>query len=123
VGEGFCKITAEQAGEAGVYAPATSVTREFRVAKADQILILNPEAFTPVEYGSPGFELTGAKGAVSDNAYSPEVVASGTPTGLTPSYEGLGACSVSGTAVQINSTGTCTIVVSQAGNAVYREAP
>ncbi len=121
--EGFCKITAEQAGEAGVYAPATAVTREFRVAKADQLLILNAEAFSAVEYGSAGFELTGAKGAVSDNAYSPVVVTSGTPTGLTPSYEGLGACSVSGTKVQITSVGTCTIVVSQAGNAAYREAP
>jgi hypothetical protein len=122
--EGTCTLVAEQPGEAGVWAPATSVTRSFRVAKADQVL-----AFAQLpnrEYGSSDFALKGtSEEAVSENAYSEELVTTGVPTGLPVSYEASGACTVNseGTDVHLTGAGVCTIVASQAGNSVYREAP
>jgi hypothetical protein len=122
--EGTCTLVAEQPGEAGVYAPATSVTRSFRVAKADQVLAFGSLANR--EYGSADFSLKGtSQEAVSENAYSEALVSSGVATGLAVSYEASGACTVNseGTDVHLTGTGVCSIVASQAGSAVYREAP
>jgi hypothetical protein len=122
--EGTCTIKAEQAGESGKYAAATSVTRSFRVAKADQVLVFN--ALPNVEYGAADFSLKGTgAAAISENAYSEELVSEGIPTGLQPTYEASGACTVNaeGTDVHITSTGVCSITATQVGNSLYREAP
>lgn len=124
VKEGVCKITAEQGGEVGVWAAAKPVVREFRVAKADQILAFAP--LPNVEYGAADFALKGTgEAATSENTYSEELVPNGVSTGLEPSYEAFGACTVNpeGTDVHITSAGFCAIVASQAGNSLYREAP
>ncbi|HEX4467238.1 MAG TPA: hypothetical protein VH025_08615 [Solirubrobacteraceae bacterium] len=124
VGEGTCKITAEQPGEPGVYAPAKAVSREFRVAKADQLLVFSP--LPNVTYGAADFAIKGTgKAAVSVNAYSPEITEGTEATGLQPSYEASGACTVDaeGTTVHITGAGTCTITAKQPGTAQYREAP
>lgn len=124
VAEGTCTLKAEQPGEAGVWAAATSVTRSFRVAKADQVI-----AFAQLpnrEYGSSDFALKGTSAeAVSENAYSEDLVTNGVPTGLPVSYEASGACTVNseGTDVHLTAAGVCSITASQAGNSVYREAP
>ena len=126
VAEGFCKITAEQAGQEGVYAAAKAVTEEFRVAKADQVLIFDSSDFSSVAYGTADFAIKGtSKAAASENAYNSEEQAEGEPTGLQPTYEAVGACTVNseGTDVHITGTGVCAITASQAGNSLYREAP
>ncbi len=122
--EGTCTLVAEQPGEAGVYAPATSVTRSFRVAKADQVIVFGQ--LPNREYGSADFSLKGTSAeAVSENAYSGELVSSGVATGLPVSYEASGACTVNaeGTDVHLAGTGVCAITATQAGSSVYREAP
>jgi hypothetical protein len=122
--EGSCALVAEQPGEAGVWAAATSVTRSFRAAKGDQLL-----AFAQLpnrEYGTSDFALKGTSAeAISENAYSEELVTNGVPTGLPVSYEASGACTVNseGTDVHLTGTGVCSILAKQAGNSIYREAP
>ncbi len=139
VAEGFCKITAEQPGEEGVWAAAKAVSVEFRVTKADQILAFPdvPAACTGAckeehslenaQY-SPGltFVLKGTKkAAVSENDYSATEVEDGVLTGLEPSYEASGACTINaeGTKLEVTGAGTCDVIASQPGNSLYREAP
>jgi hypothetical protein len=126
VGEGTCTISAEQAGAAGPpkYAAASAVSRSFRVAKADQLLVFGP--LSNLTYGAANFGLKGtSEAAVSQNAYSEEEVEDGVSTGLEPSYEALGACTVNpeGTVVHIIEAGVCVITASQAGDSEYRAAP
>jgi hypothetical protein len=101
-GAGSCTITASQAGDAN-YNPAPDVAQSFAIAKAGQSI-----AFAPLvnkTYGSPDFR-------VSATASS----------GLTVFFAASGKCSVSGTRVHLTGIGSCTVTVSQPGDANFNPA-
>ena len=105
VAAGSCTVTASQAGNAN-FNPAPDVTQSFTVAKAGQT----------ITFGAP-----------ANQTFSPTstVALSGSSnSGLAVSFSSqtTGVCTVSGTAVTMVSSGTCTIRASQAGNANYLAA-
>jgi hypothetical protein len=103
-GVGNCLVTATQPGN-GSYWPALPVIRAFAITKADQVITFaNPGAKT---YGDAPFNL----GATAPGGPVTYQVTSGT-------------CTVDAAGVlTIHSTGDCTVVASQAGNANYNAAP
>jgi hypothetical protein len=83
---------------------ASSDSKDYTIAKADQTITFNPLADKTVD--DPDFN-------VSSTASST----------LTVSFAALGQCSVSGTSVHLTGTGGCTITASQAGDNNYNAAP
>jgi hypothetical protein len=104
---GQCTIVASQAGNAD-YNAATPVTVNFTIVKASQTINFSP-AITTYPYSLHGTF------TVSATATS----------GLTVSFASstTGVCTMVGTNVYIVTTGTCSIVATQAGNADYNAAP
>ena len=106
VAAGTCTIQASQAGN-GNYAAAANVNQSFSVTS----LLSQTISFAPL-----GDKVIGAAPfALSATA------SSGLPVGFASSTTPV--CTLSGTAVTLITTGTCTIQASQAGNATYAAAP
>ena len=101
---GSCTIAADQAGNAA-FAAAPQVQRIFSISLAPQTISFN--ALANQELGAPPF--TPAATASSGLAV--------TLTSLTP-----GVCSVSASTVSLATTGTCTLIASQAGNTSFSAA-
>jgi MBG domain (YGX type) len=104
-GAGSCTVTASQAGN-GDWNAATSVSRTFAIAKADQTI-----AFPAI-----------ADHVYLDGDFDPGASAS---SGLPVGYS-IGAgdqCTIVGGKVHITGAGSCTVTASQAGNANYNAAP
>jgi FG-GAP-like repeat/Putative Ig domain/Beta-propeller repeat len=105
VGAGACTIIASQAGN-GIYAAAATVTRSFTVTPDSQTI-----TFAPLSNQTLGV----SPFAVNATASSGLAVSFGSTTS--------GVCTVSGNAVTIVGTGTCTITANQPGNFDYTAAP
>ena len=128
VSPGTCTLSA--AGNAGSTGPdggtdwnalTAKLTVSLTVANtlADQLIEF--AQLPDVTYGVAPFAVS----ATSVNAYYPEEVSSGTPTGLPISYAATpaGVCTVDGSGnVTITGAGICTITASQAGNSAYNPA-
>lgn len=107
VGPGICTVTADQPGN-GTYSPAPTITRSFPVT--DGAGQFGPLALPTIAFAGPA-DTTLATGTValdgsSSNAGAPVVFGSGTPL----------VCTVSGAAVTLIQTGTCTIDADQASD-------
>jgi uncharacterized protein (TIGR03437 family) len=102
---GTCSISASQAGNAN-YSAAPSVTRSFSSSPASQTI-----TFTP-----PGNQANGASN-ITLNA----TASSGLPVAYTSNTPAV--CNVSGNMVITIGAGTCSITITQAGNANYAAAP
>ena len=108
VAAGTCTLTADQAGD-GNYAAAPQVTLAVPIAKADQTITLT----SPGNVSLPHAPLNVNPSASSD---LPVTLVSNTPS----------VCSMSGSgpySVTLNTTGTCTLTASQAGDGNYHAAP
>jgi hypothetical protein len=101
-GAGTCTITASQAGDANNN-PATDVPQSFPISKANQTITL--AALTAKNFGDPDF-----------------VVSATASSSLTVGFAATGNCSVTGSTVHITGAGSCSITVSQAGNANFNPA-
>jgi len=101
---GTCSITASQAGN-GSYGAATPVSQSFAVTKASQTI-------------------TFPKIATQTNGTTLSLVASAS-SGLPVAFKSTTAsvCTVSGSTASFIATGTCSIDVTQSGNATYAAAP
>jgi hypothetical protein len=106
IASGNCTITASQPGNT-VYGPAVSVPQTFTVNGMAQTITFN----------NPGTQLY-----VSGMTMT--LTASTTATGLSVSLASstTSVCTLSGNKLSILSTGTCTIVASQAGTSTYAAA-
>src|SRR4029079_8023749 len=105
---GSCSVVASQAGNAN-YAPATSITRTFTVSKAAQTI-----AFGPL----PTANLQQSPITVSATASSNLTVTFTTSSGSVCTAGG-----PNGTKITLLKAGTCKVVASQAGDAIYKAAP
>ena len=105
VSAGICTIQAAQPGN-GNYSAAPNVSQGFTVAKANQT----------ITFASPGSQ------AITS---SPIPISASASSGLAVAFSSLTtqSCTVSGTAVTLLRSGTCTIQATQAGNASYAPAP
>jgi hypothetical protein len=104
VAVGTCSITANQAGNAS-YAAASPVTQTFTVSAAVQTITF--AALSAQALGS-----------------TPPALGATASSGLTVTYasNSTGVCTVTGTAITLVTTGTCSITASQAGNATFAAA-
>jgi hypothetical protein len=114
VGAGTCTINANQSGN-GSYQAAAQVQQAFTVT--------TPAPSKSVQ--SIQFTSTPPSGAVVGGpTYTVGAAASsGLPVTLTIDGASAGVCAISGTAVSLIGSGTCTIDANQAGNASYHPAP
>jgi large repetitive protein len=106
VGGGDCSITASQSGNER-YNPAPNVTHEkkIKVAFVSQTITFAQPPNTPLLQGSLEVTASASSGLVV-------TITSSTPT----------ICTVSGFTVTLLSAGTCTLVASQSGDAVFSPA-
>ena len=104
VGVGTCTITADQLGSSS-HEAAAQQTQQFEVGKAAQSITFG--ALAGKTFGDASF-------SVSASASSQLPVSFGAAAG--------GKCTVSNGTVSITGAGTCTIVASQAGSALYEAA-
>jgi hypothetical protein len=102
---GTCTVVASQAGNA-VYADAASVWRSFWVSMAPQTITFSTLATKTLAQSPVTLSATASSGL-------PVTFSTTTPS----------VCAVSGTTLTMLNVGTCTVVASQAGNAVYAVAP
>ena len=114
VAVGTCSIDASQAGNS-IFAAAATVTQAFSVAAA-------PPAAQSITFTSPGNQIITGHTAVPETA--PAALAASASSGLTVSFSSstTSVCTVSGTALLLQATGTCTITASQAGNGSFAAA-
>ena len=108
LGAGTCTILADQAGSAG-YHPAPQAQQSFSVGRAAQAISFSSTPPVPAAVGDPDY-------AVAASA------SSGLPVTFAAAPASAGICSVSGSTVSLVGAGTCTVVASQGGNAVYDPA-
>jgi hypothetical protein len=99
---GSCTITASQEGNMN-YSPAPDVSQTFAIAKASQTITFAPVANK--KYGAPDFRISASASS-----------------GISLSFGARGKCTVRGTRVHLTAPGSCTITVSQPGNANYAAA-
>ncbi len=109
IGVGTCVIDANQAGDAN-YNAAPQAQQSFAVGKADQTI-----SFTSTAPG--GAVVNGPTYTVSATATSGLAVA------FTIDASASAVCSIAGSTVSFNASGTCIIDANQAGNANYNAAP
>jgi hypothetical protein len=107
IAAGTCTITATQAGNA-VYSAATPVVQSFNVTSGSTLTAQS------ITFSNPGAQSVGAPIALTASASSGLAV---TLTSSTPTV-----CSISGTAANFATAGTCTISAAQPGNATYAAA-
>jgi hypothetical protein len=102
---GICTINAAQSGNAS-YVAATTVSRSFTVAKANQTITF---------------------GALANQTFGvlPFTVSATVSSALATTFSSLTTtiCTVSGSTVTIRAGGTCTLQAAQAGNTSYNAAP
>ena len=108
LGAGTCTILADQAGSAGYHA-APQAQQSFAIARASQAISFGSMPPVPAAVGGPDY-------AISASA------SSGLPVAFAAAPASAGICSVSGSAVSLTGAGTCTVVASQGGSAVYDAA-
>jgi PASTA domain-containing protein len=101
-GAGSCTVTAAQPGDAN-FNPAPPLSRTFPIAKEDQTITFL--ALADRALGDPDFTVK----ATSDSK-------------LPVSFSAKGACTVTGRRVHLRTSGDCTIVASQSGNANFKAA-
>ena len=107
IGPGTCTVEADQAGNA-VYNPALSVSRNFTVTKLNQTINFGNLANKTMVQSPLTVSATASSGlVVAFTTSTPAVCTAGGANGKTISLVG---------------PGTCTVVGSQAGNAVYNFA-
>jgi hypothetical protein len=105
-GTGTCTVIANQAGTAN-YAAATQVTQTVNATQVAQIIAFTTNPPASAAYNS-----------------SFTVVATGGASGNAVIFTSIGVCTnLSGTYTMTNSTGTCSVIANQAGNANYSAAP
>jgi len=105
---GTCTVKADQAGNA-TYSPATSVSRSFRVSKADQTISFEELANRSLAQSPCTVHATASSGlTVTFTTTTPSVCTSGGTNGQT---------------IRLLTRGTCTIRATQAGSATYNPAP
>lgn len=108
-GAGTCTINADQPGNA-TYLAAARVQQSFGVSQADQTIAFTSQPPTDAQVGGA--------------PYTPTVSAtSGLPVSLAIAPSSAGVCAVSGGVVSFTALGTCTIIATQAGNAIFAAAP
>jgi hypothetical protein len=101
---GSCTVTASQPGGLN-FNPAPPVSQTFSIARVRQSIF----AFAPLEtkrFGDPDF-----------------LVSAFSSSGLPVSFAASGNCTVGGVTVHLTGAGSCTITVSQAGDANWEPAP
>ncbi len=104
-GSGTCSVIANQAGNSD-YSAAPQVTRTATATVATQTI-----SFTTPPPGLAGYKTS-------------FTVAASASSGLAVSYTSSGSCSNSGaTYTMTKSSGSCSVIVSQAGNSNYSAAP
>lgn len=108
LGAGTCTILADQAGAAG-YHPAPQAQQSFSIGRASQAISFGSMPPVPAAVGGPDYVVAAAAG-------------SGLPVTFAAAPASAGICTVSGSNVSLSGAGTCTIVASQSGNAVYDPA-
>jgi outer membrane protein OmpA-like peptidoglycan-associated protein len=108
---GTCSVAASQAGN-GTYAAAADVTRSFQVTAIP----------SPPGPGAQSIAFAQPSDARVDQG--PVALAGTASSGLTVSFSSStpGVCTVTGSAVALLTTGTCTITASQAGDSNYSAA-
>jgi hypothetical protein len=104
---GTCTVAADQAGD-GNYNPATRVTHDVTVDKANQTITFT-QPTSPVTYSVPN---------------GTDTLSATSTSGLTVSFSSLdmSVCTVSGTTVRYIAAGTCKLAADQAGNGNYNPA-
>lgn len=112
---GTCTVLANQAGNTSFNA-AAQVSRSFIISQGNQTLLWDPQ---PSGVYSPGGSV-----AFGSKASSVDPVDLSSATGLDPVYNSLtpAICSYTDNAVAILGAGTCTVEVSQPGDANYAAA-
>ena len=108
LGAGICTILADQAGSAG-YHPAAQAQQSFAIGRASQAISFASMPPVPAAVAGPDYVIAASS-------------SSGLPVSFAAAPASAGICSVSGTAVSLDGAGTCTVVASQGGNAVYDPA-
>ena len=107
-GAGTCTVTADQPGSSA-YHPAPQVQQSFTVGRASQAISFSSTPPVPAAVGGPDYVIAASAG-------------SGLPVAFAVTAGSAGVCSVSGSAVSLLGAGTCTVVATQGGNAVYDPA-
>ena len=108
LGAGTCTILADQAGAAG-YNPAPQAQQSFAIGRASQAISFGSTPPVPAAVGGPDYVVAA-------------FASSGLPVTFAAAPASAGVCTVSGSNVSLVGAGTCTVVASQAGNAVYDPA-
>ena len=112
---GTCTVLANQSGNA-TYNAASQVSRSFTISQGTQV----------IDFGAQGGQTYSPSGmfGLSPKAQSVDPIDLNTTTGLTVAYASLtpAVCSIAGITVTIVTAGTCTIEVTQAGDANYAAA-
>ena len=108
LGAGTCTIAADQAGSVA-YLPAPQVLQSFAIGRAAQAISFSSMPPVPAAIGDPDY-------AVSASA------SSGLPVAFAAAPASAGVCAVTGSSVALVGAGTCTVVASQAGDAVHEPA-
>src|SRR6202043_4269673 len=106
---GTCVIDANQAGNAN-YNPAPQAQQSFAVGKGNQTITFTSTAPSGARVGGPTYTVTAT-------------ASSGLPVVFSPDPASAGICTISGSAVSMIGTGTCTINANQVGNGSYQPAP
>jgi alpha-tubulin suppressor-like RCC1 family protein/endo-1,4-beta-mannosidase len=105
---GSCTVSATQPGSS-IYAPAAVVNRPFSIIQASQAITFGTLPTASLLQGSITVSASAGSGLpVSFTSSTASVCGSSGPTGAT---------------ISLLKTGTCRIVASQAGNAIYKAAP
>ena len=108
LGAGTCTILADQAGSGGYHA-APQAQQSFAIARASQAISFASMPPVPAGVGGPDY-------AISASA------SSGLPVAFAAAPASAGICTVSGSTVSPTGAGTCIVVATQGGNAVYDAA-
>ncbi len=108
LGAGTCTILADQPGSAG-YNPAPQTQQSFTIGRASQAISFSSMPPVPAAVGGPDYLISAS-------------ASSGLPVTFAAAPASAGICTVSGSTVSLAGAGTCSVVASQAGNAVYDQA-
>jgi len=112
VGAGTCAIDADQAGNA-TFAPSARARQSFRVSARSA----SPQSIAFTSTPPASTSVGGTPYTVSASA------SSGLAVTITVDATAADVCSIAGTTVTFDATGTCTIDANQAGDASYQAAP
>jgi hypothetical protein len=108
LGAGTCTILADQPGSAG-YHPAPQAQQSFSIGRASQAISFGSMPPVPAAVGGPDYSIAAS-------------ASSGLPVTFAAAPASAGVCTVSGSTVSLLGAGTCSVIASQGGNAVYSPA-